>query len=181
MNTPRRNPFLLALIPIPGLAQWCMGRARSALAIAVVFLCALNLAFLTALVPAMARIPGLRDGSLVLAFGAMVFGAVDAWRLAFRQRSPRVLALRQDWFCQGRTRYLAGDLAAARERFVHLLDGDAADPLGRLLLATLERRAGRPHEALRHARVALAADPSNALHAELEREMALAAEDARGS
>lgn len=166
---------------MPGLAQWCLGRARSGLAIFAVFSLTLNLALLTELVPALAALPGLRTGALVLAFGALVFGASDAWRLAMRCRSPATLTARMEWFRQGRQRYIAGDFAAARERFRHLLDGDAADPTGRLLLACLERRAGRPAEAILHARAALAADPANPLHGELERELALATEDANGT
>ncbi|MSR75782.1 MAG: hypothetical protein EXS14_09980 [Planctomycetes bacterium] len=180
MSAARPNPLPLLLAPIPGLPQWVLGRARSAFFLFITFVFAANLALLSRIVPLPLPSHAVFACASAIAVGTFVFGAVDAWRLAIANRTRRAHAEREQWFLQGRARYLARDYGAARERFLHMLDRDSADPLARVTLAALERRTGNPHTAIEHANAALRSWKDNPFKAELERELALALEDARG-
>ena len=176
----RPNFFALLLVPLPGLPQWALGRARSALMVFVTFFFSANIALLSKLVPLPLASSVVFACACAVALGAFVYGVVDTWRLAVANRTRHAQAEREQWFLQGRARYLAGDLGAARERFLHMLDRDSADPLARVTLAALERRAGNPRSASAHARSALSQWKDNPFRAELERELALAKDDSRG-
>ena len=100
-----------------------------------------------------------------------VFSFIDVFRIAVYARLRRVRARRHHYLEQAVNHYLRHDFRRARTFLDRLLDIDPADPVARLYLATLERRAGSPDRALHHARKALAASPNNPFHPEIEREL----------
>jgi hypothetical protein len=171
---PRPNYLALILSVIAGLGHLLAGRPRRGL---VLFVCATgcwNLAFLSLIAPT----PPLGTWSLRLglavAGGLTTFAMFDVFRLAVYARLPRVVATRHRLFQEGVTLYLGRRWAEARRIWDRLLDMEPGDPLVRLYMASLERRAGHPDRALVHARRALRTAPHSPMRAELEQEILLA-------
>lgn len=135
-----------------------------------------NLAVLSAIAPVAPLGPWTLRAGIAIGGALTLFSIIDVFRLGVYARLGVVRARRQAWFTDAVTHYLKGDYPAARRLLDRLLDLDPADPVARLYLATLERRAGSPERAIHHARRALAAAPHADFAPEIEREIVLARE-----
>ena len=174
---PSFVPVILSLIP--GAGHLLIGRSRRGLLLFVGGLSGWNMFWLLIAHPT----PPLQEwmGQLGMAVGISitVFAVFDMLRLAVYARLPRVRRHRRLLLKRAVTRYLRNEFPQARSFLEQMLDLDPADPVARLYLATLERRAGHYERAIHHARRALRAHPHNRFHPELEREIALAREARR--
>ena len=174
---PTIIPVILSLVA--GAGHLLIGRSRRGLLLFVTALCGWNLALLQKLHP----IPPLKHWmftlGLTIGISITAFAIFDMLRLAVYARLPRVRRHRRLLLKQAIGFYLRHEFHEARSFLDQMLDVDPADPVARLYLASLERRAGRYERAIHHARRALAAHPHNRFHPELEREIALAREARR--
>ncbi len=172
----RLRPSYLApvLSLVPGLGHLVLGRARRGLALFLGATGCWNLALLSVAAP----IDPLGGWSLRLGAGVAIaltiFAVIDAFRLGVHVRIPKVLARRDEQLQAAIRAYLRDDAREARRLLTDLLQLDSGDPVVRLYLSSLERRAGNAAQAARHARKALAAAPDHPLQPELERELHLA-------
>ena len=176
-DEPPRPAWLPVLLSgIAGLGHLVIGRSRRGLVLFVLATSAWNLALLSVIAPSAPL--GSWTAKLGLAAGIFVtvYALFDIWRIAVYARWPRVRQHREDLLRQGITHYLRHDFPKARRCLDQILDIDPADPVARLYLASLERRAAHHKKAIHHARRALGANPRNPFHPEIEREIALAKE-----
>ena len=169
----------LALTPVAGLGHLVLGRARRGLGLFVGVTASVNLAILSSV----AAVPPfdtwtLRVGA-ALTLGLTAFSVLDVFRIGIWARLPRIRERRRACLTSAIDAWIGGDVEGAREDFTRMLEIDPADPAALLYLASLERRAGHPGLAERHARRALSADPDNPYHPEIEREIAIARESRR--
>lgn len=173
-RTPRPNWAALVLSLVAGLGHLVIGRPRRGLLLFIGASACWNLAFVSWLAPVDPL------GSWTLRFGIgtggalSLFAVIDVFRLGVYARLPHVVAQREQRLKEAVDLYLRRQFREARELLDSLLDVDPADPVVRLYLATLERRAGSPDRAARHARKALAAAPHHPFQPEIERELHLA-------
>lgn len=175
---PALLPVLLSVIA--GLGHLVLGRARRGLLLFVGATAGWNVAFLSRAAPNLPLGEEAFRLGLGVGAGLTLYAIIDTVRLAIIARLPFVRRRRSRLLQQAIDHYLRHEFREARTTLDRLLDIDPGDPLARLYLATLERRAGHPERALHHTRKALRAWPSNRYQPEIEREAVLAQETRRG-
>lgn len=172
------RPSLMALLlsPVAGLGHLWIGRARRGYFLFLTATFFWNLALLSAVVPS----PPLGDWSVKVGMvggaGITLYGLFDIFRLAVWARRRKVQIRRREILAVAEAEETAGRAAKARELRDQLLDLDPGDPEVRLALARAARRAGQFGPAVRHAKKALRALPSNPFRRDLEEEI-MRAED----
>ena len=173
-NRPQPNWVALGLSAIAGLGHLVIGRPRRGLLLFVGASACWNLALISWLAP----VDPLGSWTLRVGIGVggtlSLFALIDVFRLGVYARLPHVVERREERLKEAVAFYLRRDFRAARKLLDGLLDVDPADPVVRLYLASLERRAGSPERAVHHARKALAAAPHHPFQPEIERELHLA-------
>lgn len=145
-------PFLLCLWP--GLARLWLQGSFSALAGAVLFAAAVNSALVVTFIwPEMAgnELPAwfLPGTSWLLVLCLWVAGAWQSRQMFLTWATPPVDQQSERLFRQSQGEYLRGNYSAAERLLTELLTRRPADAEGKLLLATVLRRAKRPADASR--------------------------------
>jgi len=159
---------------IAGFGHLIIGRPRRGLLLFLGASASWNIALLSWINPVAPLGPwSLRLG--VAVGGALsLFSVIDVFRLGVYARLPIITARRDKQLRTAVDHYLKHEYRPARRLLDALLDVDPADPVVRLYLASLERRAGSPDRAIHHAKKALAAAPHHPMQPEIERELHLA-------
>lgn len=173
-RSPSPSWFALIASCVAGLGHLIIGRPRRGLLLFLGATASWNAALLSWVNPvAPLGAWSLRLG-VAIGGATSLFSIIDVFRLGVYARLPIVTARREKQLARAIDHYLRREFRDARRLLDALLDVDPADPVVRLYLATLERRAGSPDRAVHHARKALAAAPHHPLQPEIERELHLA-------
>lgn len=173
-RSPSPNWIALVLSVVAGLGHLILGRPRRGLMLFIGASACWNLALLSWLAPVEPLGPWTLRVGVGVGGALSLFSVIDVFRLGVYARLPRVVARREERLRTAIDLYLKREFRDARKLLDGLLDVDPADPVVRLYLATLERRAGSPDRAVHHARKALAAAPHHPFQPEIERELHLA-------
>jgi len=176
-ESPHPAWITLPLSLVAGLGHLVLGRPRRGLALFLGASAAWNLAALSIVAPVAPLSARTAQFGIGVGGALTIFAMIDVFRLGIYGRLPAVHRRRSELFEAAVDHYLRREYREARRKFDRLLDLDPADPVTRLYLATLERRAGSPEQAIHHARKALGAAPHHPFHPEIEREIVLARQE----
>lgn len=157
---------------IPGWGHIVLGKASRGYLLFFFFALFANFALLSFLAwPALAKAyvaPGCGTAAAIV----WAYAAADLFRLAVWRHRPSLRPAKDELLREGMTRFLAGDLAAARAAYRRLVLLDREDPDGHFHLGTIAAAGGDWREARRLFKECLAVDAGRKWAEEARAELA---------
>lgn len=157
---------------VPGWGHVVLGKAARGYVLFFFFALFANFALLSFLAwPALARgyvAPGCGAAAALV----WLYAAGDLWRLAIWRHRAVLRPQKDEALREGLTRYLAGDLAGARQAYMRIVRLDREDPDGHFHLGTIAAAEGDRREARSRFKECLAVDAGRKWAEEARAEMA---------